>query len=399
MQWGLVLILSAVLALHVHSTLRESGDHHDLVHWRLISLRLLHREPLAQPEQPVKIASNGHAQLSDLGPVYPPSTYLLLSPLTILSATPTMVIWLLLRVGCLWLSWWLTFRYLLGLSFARRDTWLITAILTALFYPIQEELVTGQTNSIILVLHVLGLIAIQRNRWGGGCLLALGNVLKPQLHLVWCALAVERRWAALASGVITTILIEGAAFWVGGAPLYMAYLHTPRFTMRWVEIFSFLHSHSLTAVILRVWRVPQHPERFPYVMFVVVVAGAALLSYAWRARRLRPTTHTLLYHYAFIISWMWLWSPMTDIHHLAWLLLPLWCLWSDLQTEHRSLIRWMFILGYILLATRFSLARFPAYQQGWLALLTAGHAAGILLIVWLCLQQFKRRVPVSCDKH
>lgn len=83
-------------------------------------------------------------------------------------------------------------------------------------------------------------------------------------------------------------------------------------------------------------------------------------------------------------------SPLTEEHHLVLLLLPLTLLLLR-EVDDPSLRRSGLLLAasVLLLASRYSLERFPLFHQGWLSLLLGGKLLGIACLFWCLLRRLR----------
>jgi hypothetical protein len=98
------------------------------------------------------------------------------------------------------------------------------------------------------------------------------------------------------------------------------------------------------------------------------------------------------------LDWSWglgvtavlLLTPLMSEHHLVVLLFPL-CLLLRSEPD-APLPRWdqiLLVTGVLLLASRYSLERFPAFHAGALSLLTTGKLLGVAVLAWILVQRLK----------
>jgi len=81
---------------------------------------------------------------------------------------------------------------------------------------------------------------------------------------------------------------------------------------------------------------------------------------------------------------MLLLSPLTEEHHLVVLLLPLTLLVvdrTDPPLRPRDVV--MLVASILLLGSRYSFERFPAFHQGILSLLMTGKLLGVIGLTWV----------------
>jgi len=101
---------------------------------------------------------------------------------------------------------------------------------------------------------------------------------------------------------------------------------------------------------------------------------------------------------AHAIDWAWglglaavlILSPMTEEHHMVILLLPLTLLLLQAPAEEMQQGDWILLGGSILLlASRYSLERFPVFHHGALSLLMAGKLLGVGCLTWALLRRLR----------
>jgi hypothetical protein len=83
-------------------------------------------------------------------------------------------------------------------------------------------------------------------------------------------------------------------------------------------------------------------------------------------------------------------SPLTEEHHLVVLLFPLTlALMDGWDMEGVTLESTLLLVSVLLLASRYSLERFPTFHGGFLSLLATGKILGVVCLAWL-LTRFAR---------
>jgi hypothetical protein len=149
----------------------------------------------------------------DIYNVNPPTTALLLLPLSGLDYTGARIAWTLFSLICLvgaggWLLW------LLGLRGAIIPGFIA---LLLLYQPLYANFHLGQVYVLLLGLLVLAWHGYrQRDALFLGVALGLMFVLKTACAPLWLLLAVQRRWRALAWAMATVLLVAvGSLPWLG----------------------------------------------------------------------------------------------------------------------------------------------------------------------------------------
>jgi hypothetical protein len=115
---------------------------------------------------------------------YPPSAFLLVAPLTDLPYRTAYRLWVIACAAALWTGVWLCARFLAPASLSPAAVWYSAIGLTAMFHPIVQDLLAGQTLCLALACHALGLVLASRGHCAAGVVMAIGGVLKPHPYPV-----------------------------------------------------------------------------------------------------------------------------------------------------------------------------------------------------------------------
>jgi hypothetical protein len=210
--------LLAVIALaSVMYVLRVRSEMVDFAVYRTAAERALHAEPLYR-------ADDGHYQFK-----YLPAFALAMAPFAWVGPDVAKAAWYALSVALLWVFVASSVR---GLPDRRRSTsvlvWL-TIVLMAKFYA--HELNLGQTNILLGVVLVSGLLAAQRGRvWLAGALVGIGVFVKPYavILLPWLLPGAGVQGVAAAAVVLAIGLLGPALLygWTGNIDLVAAWYRT-----------------------------------------------------------------------------------------------------------------------------------------------------------------------------
>jgi hypothetical protein len=150
------------------------------------------------------------SQLS-IVPIYPPSAYLLATPLTLLPWKEDNLCWAVLGlVGVGAIAWSLA---RMGRFAAKDDkAWLIAAVVFT-FRPFHTALQVGNAAVITIALCLLAVYLAERDQdIFSGVILALATCLKPQLGIwIFVYYLVRRRWRVAVAGGLVGILVAGLA--------------------------------------------------------------------------------------------------------------------------------------------------------------------------------------------
>ncbi|HEV8584852.1 MAG TPA: glycosyltransferase 87 family protein [Methylomirabilota bacterium] len=312
---------------------------------------------------------------------YPPLFYVLMQPWTWLPFRTAAVGWLALGQALLAATG--------ALVLARRpaDPWRLAAllVLVAGYQPLVEDLVLGQSNTLVLFALTLGWWAARGGRpWLAG--LALGALVhvKPQYALVIAALGVMghmglalRAAAVAAAGLAVSVAVLGPAQHLA----YVSYVFPlPAHYHAWS------HNHSVHGALHRLLDGALGARAVE--ILVPAVALAIVVAVA-RALRRAPAAEAPAFDWAFglAVAAVPLLSPLTEEHHFVALLLPLALL--VLASEDGARGHALLVTAALLLAVRYSLERFPGLHTGVLSLLLTVKLAGAALLAWLCARRLR----------
>ena len=142
---------------------------------------------------------------------HPPSTFIMMLPMTLLPYTVAKLVWVLCNVGFLVAM----FFSLLSLAeFRFRETrTIVLAIGLMLLAPIHTGFRVGQMSLFAATLFIVAISLTLKNRWVlGGLLLGAATCLRPQLSgLFIIYLLFRREWTTFAIACATVVVIFSAA--------------------------------------------------------------------------------------------------------------------------------------------------------------------------------------------
>ena len=318
---------------------------------------------------------------------YPPSAFLAVAPLTTLPYKTAYRLWVILCAAAAWTGVWLCARSLAPGSLSSRAVWSSAIGLTALFHPVLQDLLAGQTLCVVLACHAAGLVLASRGHWAAGIAMALGGMLKPQFHVVWLLFLLWRRWSACAAWAVTAMALEAAGWWWAGPKALCNFSSLRVQYLIDGTLYDSAFSGSLTSIVWRLLDLPPSLRAGSLLVGAVGVAAAAYFVWAarvtWRTRR--SEAKPWLAAYGLWASGALLAMPLLREHHLVVLLPPLLGIWWTLAArQDAARLVPGFLLAYGLVAAQYATSRFGALHDGWLGLLTAGRLVGVAATVWWC---------------
>ena len=271
--------LLAVIALaSVMYAVRVRYEMVDFAVYRTAGERVLHAEPLYRPD-------DGHYQFK-----YLPAFALAMTPFAWVGPEAAKAVWYAMSVALLWVfvAWSIQ-----GLPNRRRSTSLlvwVTILLMAKFYA--HELNLGQTNILLGVVLVSGLLAAQRGHAAlAGALVGIGVFVKPYavILLPWLLpgagiAGVAAAAAALGIGLLVPAMVYG---WTGNVNLVLDWYRTVTDT----TAPNLLQPENVSLATM--WAKWLGPGAFASQLAVATVA-VALVAVAWAVWR-RSRVHAPAY--------------------------------------------------------------------------------------------------------
>jgi hypothetical protein len=328
------------------------------------------------------VQADSQGQIDDIYNANPPTTTLMLWPLSFLPIDQARLVWTLLNIvfliGGVAL---LLLGFGLPLSERRQwPVWLLVLGFGLLFQPIIHNVTFGQAYLLVFFLLSIATAAFFKNQPTGGIALALALLLKtagwPLLILLfWLRKGRYLAWL-LSSAIVVflaTLPIFPLEMWltygrllshVGRSPLICAPAYQT--TRSWL-------CHLLAPGVD--WQEAQAagiPIPTP-VTIIYFSLGAVCLFVLLRLAQKRPNPALLG-----LISWSVLFLPLGEVHHHTVMLIPfVWFIvrWPEQSRFSRAII----VLAAVCYLIPFPINA-PQFQSGWQALLAYPYLAGAWLI-------------------
>ncbi|MEX2146954.1 MAG: glycosyltransferase 87 family protein [Candidatus Rokuibacteriota bacterium] len=314
---------------------------------------------------------------------YPPVFYLLMQP------------WILLPFKASALAWLAAAQVAVGASIvlamrrvpAAHPAAVAAAALVALNYqPLTESLAVGQANWVLLLLLTVAWWAVRTARpWTAALALGVAVHVKPQfavmIPLLW--------WVGQGAVAARAAAVAGAAAGAGVALLgwrhhadYLAYVWAmPAYLHAWSENIS-LHATLHRVLDGAVGRRAVEALALGAAAVVVVILGRAL------PRAVTPSAPAFDWAWGLGLAAVLLLSPLAEEHHLVVLLLPITLLLLRVE-GCRGWTASVLVMSVLLIAARYSLARFPALHAGAGALLMMGKIAGVAGLAYVLARRLR----------
>ena len=377
---ALVVLFCLVRYLHTVAVMLRDASFIDFAHYYTYATMVrLGRDPF-DPQAVAQVDALLGIRRAGAGPNYPPLFYVLMLPWTLAAFRPAAVTWLFLSQACLFGA----------LALCRRrfePLWPIgiAAVLFVVlnYQPVIEDLALGQINALLLFLVTLAWWSMRAGRpWVAATAVALCPFIKVQYALLLPALWWMGQRRVLTRALVVVITAAAFGFAVLGPAHhheYLRYLAASADPAR-----SWTANLALGATLHRL--LGRFGETRLLADGLTLALDALLVVLFARAipRRVTPDSPAFDSAWALAITAIPLISPLTEEHHLVVLLLPLALIllakWDqDLLSAESAVL----LASVLLLGSRYSLERFPAFHEGVLSLLATGKLVGVLCLAWL----------------
>jgi len=313
----------------------------------------------------------GIRRASSLG-TYLPTFYFFAQPLSWLALRPAAVVWCLLNQAALAAA-----LALVATQFRGVPAWRLALVLFVVFtyQPLIEDVVLGQVNALLLLGVTLAWWGMRSARpWLAAIGVAAALNVKPQygllLPLLWWLR--QTRVALVAVGLFAAS-VAVSAWGMGPAPFldhgrYVASLF-PR-------LYAWTSNQSVVGIAYRT----VGPFSRDSALALLIVIDAVLLTLVALTvpRRIVPGSRTFDLAWALGLTAIPLSSPLLEEHHLVLLLLPIALIvLGGQENERLDAANVAFVVGLVLVASRYSLEQFAWFHRGAPAALASGKLLGL----------------------
>jgi hypothetical protein len=326
------------------------------------------------------------------GANYPPLFYALMLPWTLMAFRPAAVMWFFLSQVCVFGALALCLR-----RFELPSPIGVAATLFVAFsyQPLVENLALGQINPMLLLLVTLAWWGARAGRpWVAAVSVALCPFVKVQYALLLPALwwmgqrrVLGRALLLVVAGLVFGLVALGPAHHAE----YLRYLAASADAVR-----AWTANLSLGATLHRL--LSPHGDARLLADGLTVAADALLVVLFARAipRGAPPASLAFDWAWGLAVTAIPLLSPLTEEHHLVVLLFPLTLvLMANGETRFPSTESVLLLVSILLLGSRYSVERFPFFQQGVPALFATGKLLGTACLAWLLTRLARRAAPAE----
>jgi len=373
-------LLTAFLALyHISAVIQFllADRFFDFAHYYLYARNLIEGRSLFDLEAPRVLADQLQIRYADAPPNYPPPFYLIMSLLAVLPYHLASIVWLLLNE--LFLLAALIWRGAGKLKHNPARLALLGVVALA-FQPLYETLALGQTNVLVLAGVTLMVRLWASGSMWSGVVLGLMVMVKPQVALLAVLWLRSTEWRHLGAAAGTVCAIIVGSLPLVGQDTWVSYLGYLRDFPCAVSLWAL--NLSLRGFLFRLQGGCQ-ADGFGDPMAVVSAVGGGvvvglLVHHLWKSPPADPAAHFRVA--SLVLCVIYLVSPYTQEHHLTVLLMAFARLAIDSGLSEGSGHRIGWVAAYVLIATAYSLVRFPAFHLGLPSVLLFGKGLGVILL-------------------
>jgi hypothetical protein len=271
---------------------------------------------------------------------HPPTTVLLIFPLSWLDFFVACLVWNLVSLALLGGSFWLVLRKLE----IRLSVWALLPVFSFLLLcrPLAEQIVYGQWNGVLVGLIVGAWVAERSGRpWLAGGLLGAATAVKLFPGYLFLPFLVRRQWKVLLSGLVCIVLLNAVTAAVLGPEPFRDY--ALQVVPRLSKYPSYMVNMSLVGFWFKLFDAGAGqtvPIVFsPLAARVGSLFAAAAVSLFVMGASLRATSRRAQDHlFGVALTAMLLASPISWPHYFLLLLVPVLLLWRDLPPSGASRI-------------------------------------------------------------
>ena len=307
--------------------------------------------------------------------IYSPVFISFVSLLSLIAFKTACIVWALFNYGALVLSVLLILKTLdLKLDAV---TLSLVSFMVFSFQPLLECTALGQSNLILLCMLSLSLWATKKeNPLWAGMFMSFAIHMKPQFALLVLLFPLKGMYRHLASTLLCYVFIAVVCLPITGSNLQASYFRALFRTAAYAQEATMLEwgkNLSLLAVLTRLLG----GTHLDALRILNAVFAFVVLVYSFRKFRMPYNARLFVQEFAYLTGLVLVLVPVFEEHYLVLLYLPILCLFSQLPHIDR-LWRGIFVVGYLLVGLKYSLASFPTFNAGFLSLFSNGKLYGLI---------------------
>ena len=306
---------------------------------------------------------------------YPPFFYFYMRPLTALSFNTAKVVWLALMTVLLFVSP-LFILYERGMKWREPETW-IPYVMLLWAQPVFEDLGIGQSNILLFFVIALACRFLMRDKpFAAGVLFAFAAMTKLHYGLFGVYYLWKRDWPVM-RGIVVGCVVFGL-IGLAGSSLEQNIDLVKFVSHPLPDLIQLPTNISIAAALTRTFT---NETLVQVLKLVAIVAVLAPLLWVGR-RRLRTSP---LADVSMVLLLIPLLSPLVEDFHLIALFITFHVLDKGGSIWRSPFRTAMWVLAYLIIASRFSFAGFHTLSFGVLGVLQSSKILGVIILYWLAL--------------
>ena len=271
----------------------------------------------------------------------------------------------------------------------------IFSFLVFSFQPLIECTAIGQSNLLILCMLVLSLWAVKSERlYMAGLFMAIAIHIKPQYGFIALLFLLNQMYKPLLSTILAYCSISAASIVVAGMDFqkgyFMGLLNIGKYTY---DKITWEGNISLLSAVTRVLDGKYIDATIIIHAMFAIAFTLYTVKHFWRPYK----KDLFILEFSWMIALLLLFLPMLEEHYLVLLYFPILVIYAYLNNLNRF---WQstFIIGFLLVAMKYSLVRFEIFNSGLPSLLANGKLYGLILItitIFHCWQKALKQSDVG----
>ena len=272
----------------------------------------------------------------------------------------------------------------------------IASFLVFTYQPLVENVALGQSNIIILFFLTLSVNAMMSSRFKQAAILvACAALIKPQYAVLFLFFALKRLYKPFILSIVFYVMANlVSVIHVGWEFLpdfyYPGLVNAGRLAL---DAAVWEKNYSLFSALCKL----SSGEMINFLRFInafLFVCAFAIVIFLFRSNLKRDL---IPFEFSWFVSLILVFMPLLEEHYLVVLYLPIFLLFSRMNHWSQK-VQCIFIIGFLMVALRYSFERFEFLQLGFPSIVTNGKLYGTLLIMLallLCHKRLGQDIPLD----
>jgi glycosyl transferase family 87 len=317
--------------------------------------------------------------------LYSPAFYVMVMPLTILDFNTANIIWFFINNMALLASILLLMKILaVKINYINLS---VASFIVFFYQPLFENNALGQSNILILFMLVCALRTIMTSRWMlSGLFTACAVLVKPQYGFIILLFGIKKLYKPLLFTIFFYIAMNVLSVFVVGWQFFCNFFYPGLIEAG---------SHALNAATWgKNYSIFSALSQFSWgqygsiikVLHCLLFVSAALFSVVTFGGKFKKDLFPI--EFSWFLGLVIAFLPLLEEHYLIALYIPLLLNISRIEYFSKNWQK-IFVLGYLLLALRYSVERFEFFHFGLWTVLSFGKLLGLIFIMLTLLHCYK----------